>query len=106
VPEGEQEHGRIPMAVPVFARCLDEPLYLLFGQMLARPEGLVGQAPGNCSFYTQWHSPFEMRFWHGNLPTDWIAVRSRGILRTVVNRNECGAVGRGFALVRTPAALA
>jgi len=50
VPEGKQEHGRIPMAVPIFARCLDEPLDLLFGQMLARPQGFVGQPPWNCSF--------------------------------------------------------
>jgi hypothetical protein len=27
------------MPVPVFARCLDEPLYLLFGQMLAASSG-------------------------------------------------------------------
>ena len=43
MPEGEQEHGCVPMAVAVIAGCLDEPLDLLFGQMLARIRVLLGK---------------------------------------------------------------
>jgi hypothetical protein len=86
MPEGHQEHGCITMAVAVIACCLDEPLDLLFGQMLARPQGLVGQPAGNCSFYTRWRSQFEMRFWHGKVPTQWITVRNMGLLPTVVEQ--------------------
>jgi hypothetical protein len=99
VPEGEQEHGCIAMAVPVFARCLDEPLYLLFRQMLARAKLSIRQARRNCSIYACWRAQLEMPFWHGNLPTHCMSVANRGVLRTVINRNQCGAAGRGFAPV-------
>src|SRR6516225_5318396 len=55
VPVGEQDHGRIPMAMAVAAGSLHEPFDLTLGQVLTLAVMRVGKATAaNCSLYRGW----------------------------------------------------
>jgi len=55
VPEGQQDHGRIPMSVPVPACRLHQPFDLFLGQVLPGSVVLVREATSaNCSLYSGW----------------------------------------------------
>src|SRR5260221_7503696 len=57
VPEGEQDHGRIPMAVPIPPCCLNQPLDLSLGEVLAGSIMPIWAATTpNCSLYSGWRS--------------------------------------------------
>ncbi len=55
MPEGHQDHGRVPEAIAVILRRLDQAFDLRLGQMLARPQLLVRRPfRSNCSIYGGW----------------------------------------------------
>jgi len=55
--EGQQDHGRIPMPVPITARRLDEPLDLFLGEVLSGSiMPIWAAATPNCSLYSGWRS--------------------------------------------------
>src|SRR5262250_152144 len=57
MPEGQQDHGRIPMPVPITARRLDKPLDLSLGEVLAGSIMPIWAATTpNCSLYSAWRS--------------------------------------------------
>src|SRR5262245_53135810 len=57
VPEGQQDHGRIPMSVPVPARRLHQPLDLSLGEVLAGSIMAIWAATTpNCYLYSGWRS--------------------------------------------------
>src|SRR4029077_6532215 len=55
VPEGLQNHGRIPMPVPITARRLHQPFDLFLGQVLPG-SGVLGREAtrAKCSLYSGW----------------------------------------------------
>src|SRR5215831_13546907 len=57
MPEGQQDHGRISMPVPITARRLDEPLDLSLGEALSGSIMPIWAATTpNCSLYSGWRS--------------------------------------------------
>src|SRR5262245_22157515 len=57
MPEGEQDHARIPMPVSITARCLHQALDLSLGEVLAGSIMPVRAATApNCSLYSGWRS--------------------------------------------------
>src|SRR5450631_2202140 len=70
VPEGEQDHGRVTMAMPVALGGLDHCLDLARRQVLSSPEFGVRTPPrSNCSFYFGWRDQLERRFCHEKQPS-------------------------------------
>ncbi len=66
MPEGHQDHGRVPEAIAVILRRLDQAFDLRLGQMLPRPQLLVGRPfRSNCSIYGGWRDQPQARFGHG-----------------------------------------
>ena len=65
MPEADQEHGGIPLAVAVALGGFDQLLDLAFGQVFAWTK-LAVRAAGrrNCPFYCCWGHQFEARFGH------------------------------------------
>jgi hypothetical protein len=57
VPEGQQDHGRIPMSVSITAGSLHQPLDLFLGEVLSGSIMLIWAATTpNCSLYSGWRS--------------------------------------------------
>src|SRR5262249_10987127 len=57
MPEGQQDHGRIPMPVPITARRLDKPLDLSLSEVLSGSIMSIWAATTpNCSLYSGWRS--------------------------------------------------
>src|SRR5262245_65603676 len=55
MPEGQQDHGRIAVAIPITARRLHQPLDLSLGEVFADPIMGIGEPPtANCSLYSGW----------------------------------------------------
>src|SRR3974390_875539 len=55
MPVGQQDHGRVPVAMPIAAGSLHEPFDLALGQVLTLAVMGVGQATAaNCSLYSGW----------------------------------------------------
>src|SRR3974390_3303256 len=55
MPVGEQDHGRVPVAMAVAAGSLHKPFDLTVGQVLPLAVMHVGQATSaNCSLYSGW----------------------------------------------------
>ena len=55
MPEGKQDHGRVPVAMAVAAGSLHEPFDLTLGQVLTLAVMRVGKATAaNCSLYRGW----------------------------------------------------
>ena len=65
MPVCNQDHGRVsvPVAGP-FAGSFLEPLDLLFGQVLPRPELGIGCPAGNCPVYDSRGAGLADRFCH------------------------------------------
>jgi hypothetical protein len=72
VPEGQEDHGRIPMAVPVSAGGgFHQPLDLSFGEVLAGSIMPIWAATTrNCSLYSGWRSARDDDF-IGKIPLNW-----------------------------------
>src|SRR6476659_9964658 len=84
VPEGQQDHGRIPMSVPVPARRLHQPFDLFLGQVLPGSVVLVREATrANCSLYSGWRPNARWCFHWRNSAKLAITGSIRGFLRTV-----------------------
>src|SRR6476659_6178672 len=84
VPEGQQDHGRISMSVPVSARRLHQSLYLFLGQVLPGSVVLVREATSaNCSLYSGWRPSARWRFHWRNSAKLARTGSIRRILRTV-----------------------
>src|SRR5450759_3423674 len=65
MPVSHEEHGRIPVAVPIVLRGFDQLINLGLGQVLAAAELAVWPAPrGNCSFFGGWRDQLQVRFGH------------------------------------------
>src|SRR5215472_5358578 len=57
MPEGQQDHGRIAMPVPITAGSLHQPLDLFLGEVLSGSIMLIWAATTpNCSLYSAWRS--------------------------------------------------
>src|SRR5262249_23730779 len=57
MPEGQEDHGRITMPVPITAGSLHQPLDLLLGEVLSRSIMPIWAATTpNCSLYSAWRS--------------------------------------------------
>jgi hypothetical protein len=55
VPEGEEDHGRIAVAMPIVAGRLDQALHLPFGEIFPYAVMSVGAAATtNCPLYSTW----------------------------------------------------
>src|SRR5215813_8005028 len=60
MPKGNQDHGGIAVAPAVVLGCLDQPLYLPLGQVLAGPVLGISLA-ANCALFVGWGDHFEGR---------------------------------------------
>jgi hypothetical protein len=70
MPEGQEDHGRVPVPVPVRLGRLDQGLDLAGRQVL--PGAQLGVwAPGrsNCSIYFGWRDQLQMQFCHEKQPS-------------------------------------
>src|SRR5262245_21748762 len=57
MPEGQEDHGRVPMSVPITAASLHQPLDLFLGEVLSRSIMPIWAATtSNCSLYSVWRS--------------------------------------------------
>src|SRR5262249_26896613 len=57
MPEGQQDHGHIPMSVSITASSLHQPLDLFLGEVLAGSIMPIWAATTpNCSLYSAWRS--------------------------------------------------
>jgi len=63
MPEGQQDHGRIAMPVPITAGSLHQPLDLFLGERRASSKKNIWAATTpNCSLYSGWRSGAECGF--------------------------------------------
>jgi hypothetical protein len=70
VPEGHEDHRRIPVAVPVGLGGVHERLDLAGCQVLPGAKfGVRAPARSNCSFYFGWRDQLEVRFCHEKQPS-------------------------------------
>jgi hypothetical protein len=70
VPEGHEDHGRVPVTVPVGLGGLDQGLDLAGRQMLSGPKlGVRTPDRSNCSIYFGWRYQLEVRLRHGKRPS-------------------------------------
>ena len=69
MPEGQQDHGRVPVTVPVRLGGLDQGLDLPGRQVLPGAKFGVGASGWrNCSIYFSWRDQLEVRLCHGKRP--------------------------------------
>src|SRR6516165_10720126 len=69
MPEGKQDHGRVPVAMAVAAGSLHEPFDLTLGQVLTLAVMRVGKATAaNCSLYRGWWPGLIARIHRDNYP--------------------------------------
>jgi hypothetical protein len=69
VPEGQQDHGRVPVPPSIGLGGLDQGIDLAQRQVLPGADLGVGTAGRcNCSIYCGWRDEFEPRFCHEKLP--------------------------------------
>ena len=62
MPEGDQDHGRVPVAVPIALGGLDQLVNLALSQMLACPQlGIWQPARRHCSYFGGWRDQLEPR---------------------------------------------
>jgi hypothetical protein len=70
VPEGDQDHGGVPVPVPVRFGGLDQRLYFGRRQVLSGAELGVGASfRSNCSIYLSWGHELQIRFRHEKRPS-------------------------------------
>ena len=80
MPEGQQDHGRVPMAMAVVPGSLHEPLDLTLGQVLTLAVmGVRQAASANCSLYRGWRLGLMGRIHWDKTLFSW----SSALLRTV-----------------------
>src|SRR5262249_46471843 len=93
VPIAHQDHGAVPVTVPVFAGGLHELLDLGRGQVLASPVFGVGKPPRcpNCSVLVAWSDQPQRRFGLGN----W-TLRQKQCSHSTWKTNSNGSYIRGY----------
>src|SRR5262245_23669604 len=65
MPEGEQDHGLVPMRPAMALASVDQPLDLFLGKVFASSDVTVlGSAWGDFPFYSVWGYDFQGWFWH------------------------------------------
>ena len=86
MPEADQDHGGVPLAVAVALGGLDQLLDLALGQVFAGPKLAVWAAGRrDCPFYCGWGHQLEARFCHMVQASRALTVRILYRKRTVVN---------------------
>src|SRR5262245_52804583 len=65
MPEGDQDHGLVPVRPAIALAAFYEALDLAFGQVLAGADvGIFGPARRDFPFYGVWGYDFQEWFWH------------------------------------------
>src|SRR5262249_23405580 len=67
MPEGDQDHGLIPLRPAIAAAAGDQPLDLAFAEVFAGSDiGVLGPARLDFPYYSGWGDDFQGWFWHVN----------------------------------------
>ena len=65
MPEGDQDHGLIPLRPAIAAAAGDQPLDLAFAEVFAGSDiGVLGPARLDFPYYSGWRDDFQGWFWH------------------------------------------
>src|SRR5262249_32008413 len=84
MPEGQQDHGRIPMPVSITAGSLNKPLDLFLGEILSGSIMPIWAATApNCSLYSGWRAGAGCGFHWRNSVKLTSTSNIRHIMRTV-----------------------